>query len=152
MAENKSDGEPEEEKEAEPAKPSEEGSKEDAEGDEKSAAATNGTAENATDGDGNSTTNGTGKYNKNYLRGPGREDGDFGFDEPERIETHPNYRKEMTRHLGKTKKMKRDYGYYGYGGHRGADRYGDAADLFEDDSSENDKEKEGYYPADDEEE
>ena len=48
--------------------------------------------------------------------------------------------------------MKKNWGYYGYGGSQGADKYGEAGDVFEEENSENEKEKEGYYPADDEEE
>ena len=54
--------------------------------------------------DGNSTSNSTGDYQ--FRRGSNREDGDYGFDEPEKIEKHPVYKKEMEKVLGKTKKMK----------------------------------------------
>lgn len=107
--------------------------------------------------DGNNTGYGYGRYGRNW-RAPGREDGDYGFDEPASVESHPRYRKEMGRVLGKTRDMKRrvwgygGYGYYGGGGQGNAYQNGAADDLFEDVESENDKEKEGYYPADDEEE
>jgi len=153
LAENQSNEEPEEEKPAE--KPAEKETKESSDSDEGEKSASSekeGSAENATESDGNSTsTNGTSKGYKNRdWRAPGREDGDFGFDEPEHIEKNPKYRKEMQRILGKTKEMKKNYGYYGPGGYRNADRYGEASDIFEDNESE--KEKEGYYPSDDEEE
>lgn len=156
MAENKKDEEPAEKAEEKPAEKADDAKSKDGDTDAATDDKASGSgSENSTDDAGNSTSNATGKsYNRNYRdwRAPGREDGDFGFDEPEAIETHPRYRKEMTRVLGKTKQMKKNYGYYGYGGYRGADRYGDAADLFEDDDSESQKEKEGYYPSDDEEE
>lgn len=45
-------------------------------------------------------------------------DGKFGFDEHESIESHPRYRNEMKRILGKTMEMKKNlYGYGGYGGY-----------------------------------
>lgn len=97
----------------------------------------------------------TGAPNR-WGRLPGREDGDFGFDEHESVESHPRYKGEMTRILGKTMEMKKNlyggYGYYGSGGQGSAGRDGAADDLFEDVNSENEKEKEGYYPQDDEEE
>jgi len=61
----------------------------------------------------------------------------------------------MKRVLGKTMEMKKNLygvGFYGSGGQGGAYNDGAADDLFEEQSSENEKEKEGYYPADDEEE
>jgi len=63
----------------------------------------------------------------------------------------------MSRVLGKTREMKQHYGYggygyYGNGGQGSAYQDGYSQDLFEDINSENDKEKEGYLPADDEEE
>jgi hypothetical protein len=85
-----------------------------------------------------------------------RENGDYGFDEPEKIEKHPVYKKEMEKVLGKTKKMKQKgyygYGYYGNGGQGSASWDGSQMDVFEDTESENDKEKEGIYPNEDEEE
>ena len=69
----------------------------------------NSTSKNGSDGnssdDGNSTL-GMNKYGR-YERAPGREEGDYGFDEPEDVESHPRYRKEMERVLGKTKEMKK---------------------------------------------
>ena len=61
----------------------------------------------------------------------------------------------MKRILGKTREMKKNmygYGYFGGGGQGGAFNDGAAQDLFEETNSENDKEKEGYYPRDEEEE
>ena len=91
LAENKKDEEPEGDKEEAPAAAE---TKDDSEGgdDDKSAASSNAT-ENGTDGDNNSTTaNGTEGYVRRY---PDREDGDYGFNVPEKIEKNPVYKKEM---------------------------------------------------------
>lgn len=104
--------------------------------------------------DSNSTSNSTAQVN--YMYKSNREKGDYGFDEPEKIEKHPVYKKEMEKVLGKTKKMKQrgyyGYGYYGNGGQGSASWDGSNMDIFEDLDSENDKEKEGIYPSEDEEE
>ena len=73
---------------------------------------------------------------------------------PESIEAHPTYKKEMNKVLGKTKELKkgyRGYGYYGKGGQEGESNDPARYDIFEDEDNESDKEKEGYYPSDDEE-
>lgn len=88
------------------------------------------------------STDSSGDSNSTYMNGvpnrlqrlPGREDGDFGFDEHEWVESHPRYKNEMQRILGKTMEMKKNlygYGYYGYGGQGSAGRDGAADDLFE---------------------
>lgn len=106
--------------------------------------------------DSNSTKDGNATGNATSLASYKKFEGAYGFDEHENIENHPVYKKEMDKVLGKTKKMKNrgygSYGYYGNGG-QGSDKFdGAQMDVFEDLESENDKEKEGIYPSEDEEE
>jgi len=59
----------------------------------------------------------------------------------------------MSRVLGKTREMKKkSFGYYGSGGQGSAGNDAAADDLFEDNDFETMKEKEGYYPQEEEEE
>lgn len=126
--------------------PKEEEKKEASEGEK---AASEDKGESASNGttDGNSTGNATATGSKG-------DKGDFGFEMPESIEASPVYKKEMTKVLGKTKEVKKGYkgyGYYGNGGQGSAGSDGARYDIFDDDDTENDKEKEGYYPNDEEE-
>ena len=73
------------------------------------------------------------KHQRNYFRdknwrAKGREEGDYGFDEPDAVEDNPEYRKQMDRMLGLSRKIgkqPRGWGYpygYGYGNGYGKDR------------------------------
>jgi hypothetical protein len=163
MAQSEADEEPSEEKEEEAPKKAEKTEKsekaekseksEKSDGDEEESAGNSTSSSNNSDSDSNSTS--LNRYGR-YKRAPGREEGDYGFDEPESIEKHPKYKKEMEKILGKTKEMKKrrygGYGYYGNGGQGYAYRDSASDDLFDEQNSENDPEKEGYYPREEEEE
>ena len=111
MAENQHAEEPAEENNEEDAAPpkkeksqklSEKKKEEKADDDDDESAANSSSNSNNTDADSNSTESNMNRYGR-YKRAPGREEGDYGFDEPEAIENDPKYRKEMDRVLGKTK-------------------------------------------------
>jgi len=121
------------------------------------------------------------KYNRRYFqdrkwREKGREEGDYGFDEPAEVENHTAYRKKMDQVLGISRGIERtdgwrypyQYGYYNWkNSHRyanypygysnnsyyniygyGKERYNPfgAADDPFLDDGKDDKEFEGYYP------
>lgn len=101
MAQHQHDDEPEEK-----APEEKEGDETEKKGDDEGEGDGGNSTTNGTEGN-NSTGNGTNStYRGRWARGPGREEGDYGFDEPERVEKHKVYKKEMERVLGKTKEMK----------------------------------------------
>jgi len=121
------------------------------------------------------------KYDRKYFhdrkwRAKGREEGDYGFDEPAAIENHTAYRKKMDQVLGISRGIERKEGWrypyqYGYYGWKNSNRYANypygysnnsyyniygygrerynpfgAADDPFQDDGKDDKEFEGYYP------